>query len=181
MKSLFLVISAFTICSSVWGQSISNSVISSSGAYLIAANGSSLSETVAEMTMTATFKSTISGNDYYLTQGFQQTYTAENTGINAVTDLNAAAIISPNPSTGDVVVRLNYSQGGTIQINAFDILGRSTPVLNNYVYTGANTTETTALHLANLAAGVYFIQVAFTPNGATKPEIAAYKLTIVKS
>jgi hypothetical protein len=181
LKYLFFCFVGLLFLSTAQAQSLSVAAISASGGYFVASSGISLSTTVAEMTLPQTYKAAINNATYYLTQGFQQPYNVENTGINEFTDNNGAPFIYPNPSTGIIHVALYYTAAGTVSIVAHDILGRTAAVQKEVAYTTGLQTQDQTLQWSNLASGVYFITVSYESAVTHQLTIQTHKLTIVKS
>jgi hypothetical protein len=105
MKNNLFILLAVIGCLgySAHAQTLSPTVVSSSGGYFTSASAS-LSFTVAEMTMVQTF--TTAGN--ILTQGFQQPEDL-NVGILESTPVDGSIVIYPNPTNG--LFSLQYSAG----------------------------------------------------------------------
>ena len=107
---LFFTISAF-------GQSLSNEVIGSSGDFY-SATGSNLSWTVGEI-MTESYE----GSTVWLTQGFHQVYTSNNTtGIDIITQ-DFSVSVFPNPASD--IAYLEIENGGeNYIIELYDLQGK---------------------------------------------------------
>src|SRR5437899_12474793 len=109
-KIYFLTLIAFGALASN-AQSLSPTVIASTGGFSSNANGS-LSYTVGEMTMVQTF----SANGNILTQGFQQ----PNENVTGLLDITkddfGSFVVYPNPAVDNVFFGFQLPEAGKVQI-----------------------------------------------------------------
>jgi len=143
-KNLFLLmVGLFLMGSTVFGQTIQNSVISSTGGSASAGNVKmdyTLGETVIE---------TFSAGGNTLTQGFHQT----NLTLVAVENVELFAEISiyPNPTSEfvNIDIPVNYK---LMEISMFDVTGK-------LLKTKTNASGLVTFDVNDLATGTYYLQV----------------------
>ncbi|HNX08053.1 MAG TPA: T9SS type A sorting domain-containing protein [Bacteroidales bacterium] len=165
---LFFVIGVLA-GSTIFAQSLTPVVISSSGGYYSTAAGS-LSATVAEMTMVQTFSSM--GN--FLTQGFQQPeewYTS----VNEEQQTDEGISIYPNPSDGKFSLTVNSKENGLARIQLYDVLGQKTFSRQMDISAGLNTEN---IDISRYSMGMYFLEYLYTVNNGKK-ESKVIKINIV--
>ncbi|HNW70947.1 MAG TPA: T9SS type A sorting domain-containing protein [Bacteroidales bacterium] len=165
---IFLVLGVFA-GSTLFAQSLTPTVISSSGGYYSNAAGS-LSATVAEMTMVQTFSST--GN--FLTQGFQQPgdwYASVNEDVLISDNVS----ISPNPSDGNFEIAVETSESGTCSINIYALYGQKISTVDLDVSEGVNFKS---FDLRSYPQGIYLLEYIFTANNGKK-DSKTIKINIV--
>lgn len=127
-------------------QSLSPTVIASSGGYFINGAGS-LSATVAEMTMIETFHAAGS----ILTQGFQQ----PEDGTAAFDELAQADVsIFPNPTNGQFSLTINAAANGSATVRIYDLLGQTVKEQDCRVSSGVNRMM---FDIRGCSAGVYML------------------------
>ena len=131
-------------------QTLSPTVVSSSGGYFTSANAS-LSATVAEMTMVQTFSST--GN--ILTQGFQQ---PEDFSVSIAENSFASGevLIYPNPTNGQFFVSFVSNEETENNVKLFNLVGQV--VLTKYISI-AKGLNTVKFDLSNYSQGVYLLEL----------------------
>ena len=133
----------FLMGSTVFGQTIQNSVISSAG------GSSSTSNVKMDYTLGETVIETFSVGGNTLTQGFHQT----NLTLVAIENVELFAEISiyPNPTSEFVNIDIpaNYK---LMEISMFDVTGK-------LLKTQANASGLVTLDVNNLATGTYYLQV----------------------
>ena len=118
MKALLLlVLGVILAVQNGDAQSLSPSVISSSGTFFQNSNAM-LSSTIGEMTMVETY----SAGGSILTQGFQQPFDFS-VGIPQHSASHTLEIF-PNPSSGNFTVFLPDHTGGEIAVQIFDAIGK---------------------------------------------------------
>lgn len=115
MKNKFILLLFLGVIggNTLHAQSLTPTVVASSGGYYSSAAGS-LSATVAEMTMVQTFTST----NNFLTQGFQQ----PGEWYSSVKEDQTSGSISvyPNPSNGKFSITVNSTENGSAKIHVYD-------------------------------------------------------------
>jgi hypothetical protein len=147
----------FAVAVPVWmyAQSLSPTVISSTGGFSSNANGS-LSYTVGEMTMVQTF--TAGGS--ILTQGFQQ----PNDNLVGLLDMTedefGSFAVYPNPAVDNLWFGFQFPEAGRIAIAVYDVLGQKMADVYNGNYVNGKTTE--GFQVGNYSAGSYFLSLTFT-------------------
>src|SRR5690349_11746557 len=129
MKKFTLSLVLIAICGFSQAQSLTPTVVSSSGGFYSNSSGQ-LSFTVAEMTMVQTFSQT----NNILTQGFQQpgdfgVYVPE------APKSGFAFNVYPNPSSGNINLILNSKNSAVVNIRLIDALGK-TIVTDRFVHSG---------------------------------------------
>ena len=117
MKKFTITLFIFGCFSIAHSQSISRSVIASTGGNINSQNGS-LSWTMGEMVTT-----TIISNDWILTQGFHQSNLSISSGINSgLSDLQLS--LYPNPARDFINVSVNYRKNKKYKYELIDASGR---------------------------------------------------------
>lgn len=146
IKTIFIcVLGLMTVCI-VQAQSLSPTVIASTGGYF--SNGSgSLSSTVAEMTMIETFHATTS----ILTQGFQQPADIE-TSIDETTLADVS--IYPNPTNGQFSLTVNAPASGSASVSVYDLLGQTIQSQELAISSGLNRM---AFDIRGCSTGIYML------------------------
>ena len=150
MKALLLlVLGVISFIHQGDAQSLSPSVISSSGAFFQNSNAM-LSSTIGEMTMVETF----SAGGSILTQGFQQPFDFP-VGI-PQHSANHSLEIFPNPSLGDITVFLPDLTGDEIAVQVFDAIGK---LVFRKVFHMNSPANRIHLSLNNLIDGMYVFEI----------------------
>jgi hypothetical protein len=175
MKKLYFV---FAIAVSTLGlnaQSLSPTVIASTGGFSSNANGS-LSYTVGEMTMVQTFSA--GGN--ILTQGFQQpTNDSVPVGLLDVTqDDFGAFVVYPNPAVDNVMMGFQMPQAGRVTIALYDMLGQK--VSDIYAGNYENGKVTGQANVSGLAGAMYFMTLTFVSAQDGKTHVTTKKLQVIR-
>jgi len=160
MKKLLTVLLGVLLTSSTYTQTLSPTVISSSGGFSQNSNGS-LSYTVAEMTMVQTF----TANGVTLTQGFQQPNELVTGLFDIVHDEFGTLVLYPNPSVDYLWFGFQYPESGKVEVAVFDMLGQKVSELYNDVYTTGRYTQ--QINVSVLPAASYLLTANFT-NSAGK-------------
>ncbi len=145
-------------------QSLSGSVVSTSGAFY--ANGSGmLSVTIGEMTMVNTF----SGGTSILTQGFQQPW---DFGV-GISELHQTGsfVVYPNPTSGSLNVLMNDVTAAPAWISVYDGTGRL--VLKRSFHPGAFLAPV-ELSLVPFDNGIYLLEIS-SPNANYQSKINLVK------
>jgi len=139
----------------MYAQSLTPTVISSTGGFSSNANGS-LSYTVGEMSMVQTFSA--SGN--ILTQGFQQPNDQLVGLIDITKDEFGSFVVYPNPAVDNLWFGFQFPEEGRIAIAVYDVLGQKVADVYNGNYDTGKTTDGFAV--SNFAAGSYYMSLTFT-------------------
>ncbi len=157
-------------------QSITPQVIATSGAYFIASNGYSLSQTVGEMAMVETF----SANNTILTQGFQQPdEKSEILGENPVSINSGNVSLYPNPAMNNVNLNYAYADAGQVKVTIYNLLGDIVRTPQVLAFT-PNSANTTSISTASFPAAVYFIEVDYVSAKDNSHQVNNLKLTVIK-
>ena len=120
MKKLSFVFAMALVSLGISAQSLTPTVIASTGGFSSNANGS-LSYTVGEMTMVQTF----SANNNILTQGFQQPNYDTLVGILEITqDDFGSFVVYPNPAVDNTWLAFQMPEAGRVTISLYDMLGQ---------------------------------------------------------
>jgi len=142
-KRLLLFFGMLIICYYINGQTIQNSVVSSTGGSV------STSTLKMDFTLGETVTETLSAGGNTLTQGFHQT----NLTLVAIENVELFAEISifPNPTSEfvNIDIPVNYK---LMEISMFDVTGK-------LLKTKANATGLVTFDVNNLATGTYYLQV----------------------
>jgi hypothetical protein len=145
-------------------QSLSPTVVSTSGAFY--SNGSGmLSSTIGEMAMVETF----SNGSAILNQGFQQAFDFA-TGIHNSTVRNEMNIF-PNPTSGNVTIRVLHSFTGEVNANVYDAIGKLVFSKTEKLTVQENTFM---LSLDNFVDGMYLLELQ------TNSESYSTKINLIK-
>lgn len=161
MKKLLLLFIALAVHYSGKTQSLSPSVISSTGNFL-SASGISLSSTTGEMAMIETYTQ----GSAILTQGFQQPKDIFVGIENPATDAFTLTMY-PNPSAGIFKVLVHSPHSGKIKYRIIDNTGKLVWHLESSIDKGFFERE---VSLNFLSDGLYQIEAIFTGmNGETQP------------
>jgi hypothetical protein len=171
MKYLVSVLSLSALLGNTFGQSLSPTVISSSGAFY--SNGSAmLSTTIGEMTMVETFST--AGN--FLTQGFQQPEDF-NVGIAEPKPGINEILVYPNPASDILNLQTNFHAAGSYLATISNVIGQT--VSNSVSGKTRGMPMNHAINIKQLVNGIYFIKVDFTSDTQQKKSFTQ-KITVVK-
>jgi hypothetical protein len=145
------------VAAPVWmyAQSLTPTVISSTGGFSSNANGS-LSYTVGEMSMVQTFSA--GGN--ILTQGFQQPNDQLVGLIDITKDEFGSFVVYPNPAVDNLWFGFQFPEEGRITIAVYDVLGQKVAEVYNGNYDTGKTTD--GFTVSSFAAGSYYLSLTFT-------------------
>ena len=152
MKNKLVLIVVFGLCCLfVHSQTLTPTIVSSSGGYYTSVNGA-LSFTVAEMTMVQTFTS--SGN--ILTQGFQQPedYTV---GIPETQEISEDFLIYPNPTNGNFVLSYLNNDNSETTIRIYNLAEQVVMVKQVSLSAGLNTVN---FDISSFSQGMYILELA---------------------
>jgi hypothetical protein len=151
MKKVILSLLLFLSIYTTKAQSLSPSVIASSGNFQTSGNYS-LSYTIGEPVV-----ATGVGGSSILTQGFQQPDEKE-VNVQSINFDNLEIKIYPNPAFEQVNVQVSLKDNNTpVRLKFSDLLGRDISV-PTAIYSDGNR-KLYSMNLSNLAAAVYFITV----------------------
>lgn len=173
MKFASMVVWLLLTAGMATAQSLSPTVVSTSGGFASSANGT-LSYTTGEMTMVKTF----SGGSNILTQGFQQSDSAVAIGfIDPAKGLDGAVALYPNPASTQVWIAFEFASAGDVEVKLYDLLGQQLSV----AYTGAYTAgkEAHVLDCRLLNAGNYLLSVSYKTIGAASPQLITRKFQVI--
>ncbi len=173
MKQLLtLLIIAIAAPFAVKAQSLSPTVIASTGGFSSNSNGS-LSYTVGEMTMVQTFSA---GNNI-LTQGFQQPNDVAIGLIDITKDEFGSFIVYPNPAVDNMWFGFQYPEEGKLTISVYNTLGQKIADVYNSNYSNGKTVE--QMSVSTLAAGSYFLSATFTSANDGKVHITTKQFNVI--
>jgi len=173
MKKLYTFLAVLGYACMAHSQSLSPTVIASTGGFSQNANGS-LSYTVGEMTMVETF----SANGNILTQGFQQ----PNDNITGLIDLTqdefGSFVVYPNPAVEDMWFGFELPEAGKVQITLYNTLGQKITDVYQTNYQNGKIVE--QLNVAPYAAGVYMLSMNFVADADGKTRNTTKKFQIIR-
>jgi hypothetical protein len=170
-----LLLTCFTLLgySAIYAQTLSPTVIASTGAYATNANGS-LSYTVGEMTMVQTF----SAGNSTLTQGFQQPNDKVTGLLNVAESDEGSFIVYPNPAVDNLWYGYQFAQSGTITIDLYNALSQKLSTVFEGNYTGGKIVE--QLNTSSLAAGTYFLNLHLTGANDGNAQLTTKKFLVIR-
>ena len=152
MKKILILV----LCSGVIGfskaQSLSSSVIASTGEQFSSASGS-LEWTLGEI-MTETYQQ----SNGYFTQGFQQPATIMVTSVEEAEE--ATLWVYPNPTDG--VLNIKTTESGSYLLELFNLQGQK---LINKNFNVNNGTHIQRVDLQDYAVAIYLLRIANTTTG----------------
>lgn len=155
MKRLLTLIIVAVAPFAIKAQSLSPTVIASTGGFSSNANGS-LSYTVGEMTMVQTFSA---GNNI-LTQGFQQPEPFPVGILDITKDDFGSFVVYPNPAVDNVWFGYQFPEAGKLTVTLYNTLGQKISDVQTTNYDNGKSVE--QLNVSTLAAGAYFLTINFT-------------------
>jgi hypothetical protein len=174
MKKLYFAFALGLLSLGISAQSLTPTVIASTGGFSSNANGS-LSYTVGEMTMVQTF----SANNNILTQGFQQ----PNDQILGLLDITqddfGSFAVYPNPAVDMTKWGFEMPEAGRVSIVMYDVLGQKV----SDVYSAncePGTKVTNDVQVSNYAAGMYFMTLTFVSSIDGKTHVTTKKLQVIR-
>lgn len=151
-----------------WGQTISSSVINTTG-NSYTQGYYSIDWSVGELPIVSSSRST-DGN-YIITNGFLQPETISG-NPNRLFSGDEIKIF-PNPTYGKIEIDFATLQQGTVHINVYDTYGRLV-ISNKTVSYGTGSIE--RLDLSKFAAGTYFLKIILDPALGSVPKNGTYKI-----
>jgi hypothetical protein len=152
-NKLFILIAMLGFTSLLQAQTLSPTVVSSSGGYFTSASAS-LSFTVAEMTMVQTF--TTAGN--ILTQGFQQPEDMS-VSISETPVVSGEIMIYPNPTNGNFTLSYVSNETSETTINLYNLVGQVVLTKSVSQVKGLNTVN---FDISSFSQGIYMLELALT-------------------
>lgn len=172
MKKTYFSLSIILFALSAGAQSLSPTVISSTGGFSSNANGS-LSYTVGEMTMVETF----TGGSNILTQGFQQ----PNDFTIGILEISqgeyGSFVVYPNPAVDNLWFGFEFPESGKVEVAVFDALGQK--MADVYQSNYANGKIVQQLNVSNYAGGVYFLRTTITSDNDGKQHTIAKQFQVM--
>lgn len=174
MKKVYILIGAVVAAFTANSQSLSPTVIASSGAYVENQNVS-LSYTVGEMTMVETF----SANGNILTQGFQQPEDALVGIIELSKGEFGSFAVYPNPAVDHLWYGFTLPQSGKVNISLFNELGQKIGDLYNSNYASENKIVQ-PMSVSTLSAGIYFMTMTFTSDADNQTHVSTEKFQVIR-
>ena len=172
MKNIYSTFLALAVCLMAGAQSLSPTVISSTGGFSSNANGS-LSYTVGEMTMVQTF----SANGNILTQGFQQPNENVTGLIDMTKDEFGSFVVYPNPAVDNLWFGFELPESGKVAVSLFDVIGQKVSDVYNGNYTNGKIVQQTTV--STFAAGVYLLTMNFTSDKDGKVRTISKKFQVI--
>ena len=152
MKLRLILIILITASSSLYGQKLTPTVVSSGGSYL-SAGGYTLSATIGEIAVT-----TLKSGSLTLTQGFQQPYDI-GTGIKE-TGLDWSISAYPNPVSEFLNIRFDLTDPIDLNVEIMDMAGRKHMIRELYYITPG---EIVTFDMSAFVRGVYLVRI-YTPD-----------------
>ena len=171
MKKLF----TFMLCAAMLpiiatSQTLTPTVVASSGGYATASNGS-LSYTVGEMTMVQTFSSA----NNFLTQGFQQPEDL-GVGIPEIPVYSGGLDIYPNPTNGAFSMQFTGDEDANKVIKMYNSLGQVVKQFTISQTVGVNKVD---FDISAFAQGIYMVELQLrNANGELVPVLS--KISLLK-
>ncbi|MCW5908756.1 MAG: T9SS type A sorting domain-containing protein [Chitinophagales bacterium] len=169
-KFFTLLFSAVALVASA--QSLTPTVISSTGGFSSNANGS-LSYTVGEMTMVQTFSA--GGN--ILTQGFQQPNDLSVGMLDITRDEFGSFVVYPNPAVDNLWFGFQFPESGRVTVSIFDILGQKVADIYSGNYDNGKVVET--MNVSNYSAGVYVMSLSFTSEKSNRHHLVSKQFQVI--
>lgn len=172
MKKLFTILAVVAAPVFMSAQSLTPTVIASTGGFAQNANGS-LSYTVGEMTMVQTF----SANGNILTQGFQQPNDITIGLIDITKDAFGSFVVYPNPAVDNLFFGFQFPEAGTIKVALYDVLGQKLGDIYSAEYSTGKTVDGFAVN--NMAAGMYYLSLNFTSATTGKEYVSTKPFQVI--
>ncbi len=153
-------------------QSLTPSVVASSGGFSNSANGS-LSYTTGEMTMVKTFTS----GSNTLTQGFQQPDSVVVIGLLDPAKPEGNVALYPVPANTQLWFAYQFEKTGRVEVSLYDMRGSQLDFTYQAQSNGAR--EAQALNCGALATGTYLLRVAFTAEGDNRSAVITRQFQVI--
>jgi type IX secretion system substrate protein len=173
MKKLSFVFAMALVSLGISAQSLTPTVIASTGGFSSNANGS-LSYTVGEMTMVQTF----SANNNILTQGFQQPNDISIGILEVTQDDFGSFVVYPNPAVDNTWLAFQMPEAGRVTISLYDMLGQK--ISDVYAANYSNGKISAETNVSSLAASMYFMTLTFVSAQDGKTHITTKKLQVIR-
>jgi hypothetical protein len=166
MKKVIVFFSMALFSFSMWGQSLSPTVVASAGDYFD--NGTvSISFTVGEVAVT-----TLEAGDVILTQGFQQPFELDVTAVDDQ-EISWSVKTYPNPVKGNLHVKFTLEKPDDFTVVVMDLTGKKVFIKK---YTQVRSGEVKDIDFQNFAPGIYLISLTSEDKSVRK----IYKVQKVK-
>ncbi len=166
MKKVVVLCSMVLFSFAGWGQSLSPTVVASAGDYFD--NGTvSISFTVGEVAVT-----TLEAGDVILTQGFQQPFELDVTGVKDQ-EISWSVKTYPNPVKENLHVKFTLENPDGFTIVVMDLTGKKVFIKK---YDQVQPGEVKDIDFQNYAPGIYLISVTSNDKAVRK----IYKVQKVK-
>jgi len=159
---LFIFLFSFVSFYYSKSQTLTPSVISSSGGFYSSSNAS-LSFTVAEMTMVETFTAT----NNILTQGFQQPEDFSE-GISEHQVFSGDFIAYPNPTTGIFTLNFSGNNNSEASIKIYNLLGQ---VILTKTISQSIGNNSIVFDISNNSDGIYMLEFSYINKSGEKVKI----------
>ncbi|MFN8286889.1 MAG: hypothetical protein U0V74_09070 [Chitinophagales bacterium] len=172
MKQLFVLTGLLLAIGYCRAQSLTPTVIASSGGYSGSGN-TSLSYTTGEMTMVKTF----SAGGTTLTQGFQQADSSIAIGLLDPAVSQGSFALYPVPAHTQLWFAYQFTGQGKVEVKLFDITGAQLPF--NYSAVNTGNKEAHTVNCEEMAAGSYLLSATFTGAGSTQPEVITKQFQVI--
>lgn len=159
MKQTILILTFAVFTARAGSQALTPQVVASTGAFTVF-DGGSFSYTVGEMSMVETFIS--SDESVVLTQGFQQPDLFSSTAaLSEPAGSNKSFFtLYPNPAVDNIWYNFQFAGRGEVNVSVYNAIGQNIANVYDGDYTSGTVSQT--IHVADFAAGIYFLNVAFT-------------------
>ncbi len=172
MKKIFFLMFVFVSPHWMFAQSMSPSVIASTGGFSSNANYS-MSYTVAEMTMVQTF----SAGANILTQGFQQPNDQILGLIDFTKDEFGSFVVYPNPVVDNLRFGFEFPETGKVSVLVYDVLGQK--LEPTYFTEYINGKSTGGFDVSALASGSYYASLTFESENTGKSYLITKPFQII--
>jgi hypothetical protein len=173
MKKYILCFLASAFIISAHSQSLSPTVIASSGGFS-SVGGVSLSYTVGEMSAVQTF--TDSAGHNILTQGFQQPNDIVNGLLDIEKGTDGSFSVYPIPAQTMVWYGYEFNEAGKAEVSLFNILGQKMDYTLTESYESGKLVH--SFDCSSYASGNYVLSVKFTTSTGREEELSK-KITFV--
>ena len=152
MKFRTIIIILIVASSSLYGQKLTPTVVSTGGSYF-SAGGYTLSATIGEIAVTTLKTATLT-----LTQGFQQPYDI-GTSIKE-TGMDWSITAYPNPVSEFLNIRFDLTDPIDLNVEIMDMSGRKHMIRELYYITPG---EIVTFNMSGFVRGVYLVRI-YTPD-----------------